>query len=104
LDGEFEEVGVRLGTDLDEGGPGMLGRVGERLGDHVVRRDLDRLVEPVRDLQLESDCRRCAPGERTKRGSEAAFREDGGVKATGELSELVENVRETGAYAGELFS
>src|SRR5436190_18516594 len=54
---------------------GVLCDVCERLGDHVERRDLDRLRQPLLDLDVELDRNRRALGEGRERGTEAAVRE-----------------------------
>jgi hypothetical protein len=73
---------------------GVLGDVGQRLGDHEVGRGLDRLGQPLaRDLD-DLDRQRRAHGERLDGGLQPAVGEHGRVDPAGELAQLLERTRE----------
>ena len=81
-DCDAQDVVVSVGVDGDRDGRGVrvLGRVGERLGDDIVGRDLDRLRQPARRARQRRPGRRSggrAPSAqapaRLRRGSAGGF-------------------------------
>ena len=83
----------RVDLDVDDGGVGVLGHVGQRLGDDVVGGDLDRLGQPPVGPHVELDRDGGAAGQRLERRTQAAFGEDRRVDAAGELAQLVQRAR-----------
>ncbi len=62
--------GVGFDGDRDGRGAGVLGRVGQRLGDDVVRADLDLAGQPPVGAQVEMDRDRRAASERIEGGGQ----------------------------------
>ena len=87
--------------DPDLGGVRVLGRVGQRLGDDVVRRGLDRLGQPVARARRRSHRQRRASGQRLDRRLETAIAEHRRMDAAGELAQLLERLGELLAGALE---
>src|SRR6201996_5468283 len=85
-DGDAQETVGAVCLDVDGRCAGVLGRVGQCLGDDVVGADLDRLGEPSVGTYLKGDGDRGAAGERVEREAEAAFGQDRGVDAAGDLA------------------
>jgi hypothetical protein len=81
---------------------GVLGRVGERLGDDVVARHLDRLGEPRPDVHLQLDREDRAAGECLERRPEAAFGQDGRVDAARQLAQLLKGAGQAVGDPGQL--
>ena len=73
---------------------GVLGHVGQRLGDHEVGRGLDRLGQPLAGNLDDLDRQRRADGERLDRRAEPAIGQHGRVDAAGELAQLLERARQ----------
>ena len=69
----------------------MLSRVGQRLGNYVVRRHLHRRRIPGASLDVQLDRNRGAPGQRAQRRPEAALGQDRGVDSARYLAELILN-------------
>jgi hypothetical protein len=69
----------------------VLDRIRERLGDHVVHRDLDGLGQPALDVDIELDRYRRTAAQRPERRDQAPLRQDRGVNAVGDLSQLFED-------------
>ena len=84
--------GPVLAPDLDPrvGGVGVLGDVGQRLGDDEVGRGLDRARQALLELALELHRDGRAAGQRLQRGVEAALGEHGGMDAGGEVAQLAD--------------
>ncbi|GAA3040486.1 hypothetical protein GCM10010464_00020 [Pseudonocardia yunnanensis] len=81
---------------------GVLGRVGQRLGDQVVGGDLDLLGQPAIEADVEFDRDGAAAGEGLERGGQAAAGEDRRVDAAGELAQLVQSGGRLGGQVVEL--
>ena len=73
--------------------------VGQRLGDHVVGGDLDRLGQPPRHLHVEADGDGGAAGQRPERRAQPALGEDRRVDAAGDLAQLLQHVVHLGDRA-----
>ena len=67
---------------------GVLGDVGQRLGDQVVRGRLDGLRQPLIGDLLDLDRHGRPAGEHLDRGAQAVIAEHGRVQAAGELAQL----------------
>jgi hypothetical protein len=89
-DRQLEAVVAGLDPDVDDRRVGVLGGVGQRLGDDVVGRHLDRLSQPCRDLHLQLDRDGGAAGQRLERRREAAFGQDGRVDAARQLPQVLQ--------------
>ena len=74
----------------DDGGAGVLDGVGERLGHHVIRRDLDRLGQAGDHLGVQFDRDHGSAGERHEGRRQAALGQDRRVDAPGQLPQLVQ--------------
>src|SRR6187399_2244553 len=72
----------------------VLGGVGQRLGDDVVRGDLDWLGQAPLDVKIELDWNGRATGERLDGGTQAAIGEDRGMDTAGKLPKLLQGTRE----------
>ena len=70
----------------------MLGRVGQRLGNHVVRADLDVLRHPLLGEHVYPDRNRGAPRERPEGGAQAAAGQNGRMDAARDLLHLFQRV------------
>src|SRR6266508_1389291 len=81
-DRQVQAAVTRLDLDMGGRGVGVLGGVGQRLGDDVVRGDLDLLGQPRLDVHVELDRDGGAAGQRLQRGTEAALGQDRRVDAT----------------------
>src|SRR4051794_30687683 len=68
--------------------------VRERLGGHVVDRDLDRHGQPLLDLDADVDRKRRPVGERLERRLEAAVGQDCRVQAACKLPKLLQGERQ----------
>jgi hypothetical protein len=82
-------------VNVGHGCAGMLGRVGQRLGDDVAGRDLDRLGQPRCNLQVELDRNGGATGERLDGRAQATLGEDEGVNPAGEPPQILQGTRQT---------
>ena len=98
-DGVF---GVRFDCDRDRRGVRVLGRVGERLGDDIVGRDLDRLRRPARCAQVDFDRDGGAARERVQRRPQPAFGQDRRVDSTGELAQIIQGAVQSGCDGVQL--
>jgi hypothetical protein len=89
------------GNDLDLGGrgAGVLGGVGQRLGDGVVGGDLDRLGQPPGRLDVKADGNCGAAGQRPQRRAQPALGQDRRVEAAGDLAQLPERTGRLGDRA-----
>ena len=81
---------------------GVLGGVGQRLGDDVVGGDLDLLGQPLLDAHVELDRDRRAAGERLERRAQPALGEDRRVDAAGDLAQLVQRAGRLGGQRVQL--
>ena len=68
--------------DLGGGGVRVLGRVGQRLGDHVVGGGLNRLGQPPRHLDVHADRDGRAAGQHPQRRAQPALAEDRSSSST----------------------
>src|SRR5580700_11103378 len=93
-DAEPEGTLHRLHLDIYDRSVRVLDRIGERLRDHVVGRDLDPFRQPRLSPHVELDGNRAAARERLQRRPEAAFSQDGGMDAARHLPQLIKHVRE----------
>ena len=91
---------VRAATSRRRG-PGVLGGVGERLGDDVVGRDLDLLRQAAPEVDGQLDGYGRTAGQRLDRRRQAAFGQDSGVDAAGGLPELVQRGGQTLRHPAE---
>ena len=66
-DRDPQDVTAGFGLDGDGGGAGVLGRVGQRLGDQVICADLDLVGQPPVDADVGIDRDRAAAGACTSR-------------------------------------
>ncbi len=87
-DREVEQAVACLGLDLSHRRLGVLGRVGECLGDDVVRGHLDRLGQPSPDVDLQLDRDGGAAGQGLERRPKPALGQDGWMDAARQLLEL----------------
>jgi hypothetical protein len=74
--------------DIGAGGAGVLGGVGECLGDGVVGGGLDRFGQPPVDLDVELDRDGGSAGQCFECGGQAAVGQDGRVQAAGNLAQV----------------
>ena len=84
LDAQHALPGLHL--DVDFGGGGVLGRIGQCLGDRVVGGELDLLGKPPVDTDAEADRDGGAAGQRLERRAQAAFGQDRRVDAPRDLA------------------
>jgi hypothetical protein len=70
----------------------VLGRVGQRLGHRVVRRDLHMIHQPPSGAQVQLDWHGGPPRQRFERQCQAPLGKDRGVDAAGDLPHLVKYV------------
>jgi hypothetical protein len=89
-DFEDQDIGGDLDLDADGRGAGVLGGVRQRLGDDVVRADLDRLRQPLLHTDLEVDRDRRPAGERLQRRGQTTLGQDRRVDAAGDLAQVVQ--------------
>lgn len=82
--------------------PRVLGRVGQRLGDHVIRGDLDVLGQPLVRARVNPDRIGGTAGERPDRGPEAASCQYRWVDAARDFAHLVERAARPGDRAAQL--
>ena len=79
----------------------MLGRVGQRLRDDIVRADFDPLGQPPFYLHLEVDRDRGAAGERLQGRAETALGQDRGVNPASVLAQFIERTGQPGGHPAE---
>jgi hypothetical protein len=84
---QLADSGSRL--DVHSGRLCVLGGVGKCLGHHVVRRDLDMLGQPGRDLQVELHRDDRPTGERLERRLQATLGQNRRVDTAGCFSQLL---------------
>src|SRR5215469_16467816 len=88
--------------DVGGVGAGVLGGVGECLGDGVVGGDLHWLRRPTRYLDVDADWDGGPAGQRSDCRGQAALGQDGRMQAAGNLAQFVEDVVQPGGYPVQL--
>ena len=93
-DRDRQDTVIAPGAQLDDGCPGVLGDVGERLGGDVVRGRLDRRRQPLVESHVDVDVDReiGAACERSECRPEPGFGEDRGVDAARDLAQLLGDI------------
>jgi len=86
VDADSENAVPGHDLDLDGGSVGVLGRVDQRLRDHVVSGDLNRLGRSVRDLDVQVNWDGTAADQPSERRTQPALRKRRRVDATGDLA------------------
>ncbi len=92
LDLQREPAVRRLRAHARHPRPCVLDDVRQRLGDDVVGGRLDRLGQPLGQLEVELDGERRAGGEHLERRAQAALGEHGRVDALRQLAQLGERL------------
>src|SRR5262249_45782817 len=84
------------------GGAGVLGSIGQGLGDRVVSGDLNRLGQPALHLDIELDGNSGSAGQRLQRRAQATVGQDGRVQAPGGLAQTLQAAVHSGGHVVQL--
>jgi len=101
VDADSENAVAGHYLDLGGGSVGVLGRVGQRFGDHVVRGDLNRLRRSARDLDVQVNWNGAAANQPSERRTQPALRQRRRVDAAGDLAQFRQRGFQAGAHAGQ---
>ena len=93
VDGDQQLLAQQADLGADLGRVGVLERVGQRLGDQVVDRRLDRPGQPALGQRVDAQRQRRARGQRRQRVAEAVLGQPGRVQPAHELAQLVAGQR-----------
>src|SRR5262245_49908307 len=88
----MEPAGPGLGVDAGDRSAGVLGGIGERLGDDIIGSDLDRRRETRLDFHVNLDGECGTASKHLERWSESSLRQDRWVDAARNLSELFQRL------------